>query len=449
MAKLSPRAPLVTMKMRLEHVLVPLVVALDYAALSWFPRLATMTGHPEAAFRVGTVLFIGVNAGVLLLGHREMPAWMKRRSMLAAAPGSIARWTVFVAIVVTAVSYRLSAIARTPLDPEQADMLPIITAASEKLLGGGNPYQRVDAFQAAAGVVLPSWPVPSLPGLWVTYVPAWLPALWLPYVPAVWLGFDLRLIGLLAALLTAVLLGVARWSPRTGSDRSVDGPLTAWLRLVCAGALLLAPAAVWFGAIGHTQTYWLYLTAFLWALSRRWWGLAGLGLGLSVMSRHTVLPILPLLVLFAWRCLAPRERRWLAIGAAAVVVVLVLPFGVQGMWQFAIGSPIWYMKFGDQGWHGPRWWVTHTFGLSTFLYPLGLSRAIPWVGAMLLAAVYVLAYRRVRDVTSCVRYLALILLVVQVSVPTPFRYEFFPVLLVLSSLPLLAPARPDGAAVAA
>lgn len=431
--------------MRLEHVLVPVVVALDYAALSWFPGLATLTGHPEAAFRVGSVLFIAANAGVLLLGHREMPAWVNRWSMLGRAAGSRVRWIVFAVMVVAAVGYRLSAMARTPLDPEQADMLPIITAASERLLGGGNPYQRLDAFQAAAGVVLPSGPVPSLPGLWVTYVPAWLPALWLPYVPAVWAGFDLRLIGLLAALLTAVLLGVARWSARTESDRSVDEPLTAWLRLLAAGALLLAPAAVWFGAIGHTQTYWLYLTAFLWALSRRWWALAGLGLGFSVMSRHTVLPILPLLALFALRCLGPRDRRRLAIGAAAVVVVLVLPFGVQGMWQFAIGSPTWYMKFGDQGWNGPRWWVTHTFGLSTFLYPLGLSRAIPWVGGVLLAAVYVLAYRRVHDVTSCVRYLALILLVVQVSVPTPFRYEFFPILLVLSSLPLLAQWPREGA----
>jgi hypothetical protein len=444
------------MSLRLEHVLAPVVVALDYAALSWFPRLATMTGRPEAAFRVGTVVFIVVNAGVLLLGHRALPAWTTRWWGLqaATAPSATsrveARWIAFVVLAAAGIGYRLSAIARTPLDPQQADMLPLIAAAGRKLLAGGNPYHRANPFQAGVDA-LDARPAPSSPAaastdLWFPYVPPWLPALWLPYVPATWAGIDLRLIGLLAALLTAGLLGVARWSRPTGPDRTADEPPTAWLRLASAGGLLLAPAAVWFGAIGHTQTYWLYLTGLLWALGRRWWGLAGVCLGLCVMSRHTVLPLVPILGLYAWRCAATRERRAMAIGAAVVVVAVALPFGVEGLWQFTIGTPIWYMRFGDQGWNGPRWWVTHTFGLGAFLYPVGLSRALPWVGASLLAVVYGLAYRRVHDLQSCVRYLALILLVVQVSVPTPFRYEFFPIILVLSALPLLARAWPDGVA---
>jgi hypothetical protein len=257
-------------------------------------------------------------------------------------------------------------------------------------------------------------------------------------VPAVWAGFDLRLVGLVAALLTATLLGVARWSAAGQGDPASEAAAVAWPRLATAGALLLAPAAVWFGAIGHTQTYWLYLVALVWALARRWWALAGACLGLTIMSRHTVLPLVPLVALYAWRCLPPRARVTLAVAAALVVVALTLPFGLQGLWQFTIGSPRWYMKFGDQGWNGPRWWVTHTFGLSSFLYPLGLSRAIPWVGAALLLSVYGLAYRGLRDLASCTRYVALTLLVVTVSVPTPFRYEFFPIALVLSTLPLLA-----------
>jgi hypothetical protein len=163
------------------------------------------------------------------------------------------------------------------------------------------------------------------------------------------------------------------------------------------------------------------------------------------MSRHTVLPLVPVLALYAWRCLSPRQRRTMAVAAAVVVALVALPFGMQGLWQFTIGTPTWYMRFGDQGWNGPRWWVTHSFGLSAFLYPLGLSRALPWTGAVLLAGVYWLALRRVSDLGSCARALALVLLVVQVSVPTPFRYEFFPIVLVLSALPLLTGAPSDGA----
>src|SRR6185369_6981752 len=109
-----------------------------------------------------------------------------------------------------------------------------------------------------------------------------------------------------------------------------------------AGGLLLAPAAVWFGAIGHTQTYWLYLTGLAWALSRRWRVLAGVCLGLAIMSRHTVLPLVPLLALYAWRCLSPRARGKLGIAAAVVVVLIALQFGAHGFWQFTIGSPRWY-----------------------------------------------------------------------------------------------------------
>ena len=421
------------MSLRLEHAIVPLVVVLDYVALSWFPQLATVTGHPEAAFRVGTVVFIGANAGVLLLGARALPprAGALLTRVFAKVPAAPPiRWMVFAALVAAAISYRLSAIGRTSLDPQMADMLPLISAASHRLLAGVNPYQPAGIVQSGQ----------LLPGVWVPYVPAWLPGLWLPYVPAVWAGVDLRLVGLLAALLTAMLLGVARWS-RAGEPDPAGDVAIAWLRLVPALGLLLAPAAVWFGAIGHTQTYWLYLVALVWALARRWWGLAGLCLGLSIMTRHTVLPLLPVVGLYAWRCLAPRARVRLAVVAALVVVALALPFGVQGLWQFTIGSPRWYMKFGDQGWNGPRWWVTHTFGISAFLYPLGLSRAIPWVGAALVLSVYAFAWRRLRDLASAVRCLALTLLVVTVSVPTPFRYEFFPIILVLSALPLLPTGR--------
>src|SRR5262249_14425262 len=152
-------------------------------------------------------------------------------------------------------------------------MLPLIAAAGRKLLAGGNPYDRVHPFQAgvdALDVTPAASPLAAAAsGAWVAYVPPWLPGLWLPYVPATWAGIDLRLVGLGAALAVAVLLGVARWSPAGEPDRASEEPLTARLRLLAAGGLLLAPAAVWFGAIGHTQTYWCYLVAALWALSRR------------------------------------------------------------------------------------------------------------------------------------------------------------------------------------
>jgi hypothetical protein len=210
-----------------------------------------------------------------------------------------------------------------------------------------------------------------------------------------------------------------------------------WLQIGLAGGLLLAPATVWFGAIGHTQTYWLYLVGFVWALSRRQVVGAGVWLGFCIMSRHTVWPLLPIVGIYSARCLEPRAR-WRLLAATAVpVVALTLPFGAKGMRQFLIESPLYYAYLGEWAWNGARWWITHTFGLGVFLYPVGLGRALPWLGALLLVGVYWLAYRGVRDLASCVRFLALALLVVTITIATPFRYEFIPLVLLLSVLTLV------------
>src|SRR5262249_17918037 len=162
--------------------------------------------------RLGAVVFIAVNAGVLLLGHRAVPAsvtsWIPRRRTSSAG-----RWIAFAALAAAGVAYRLSAIARTPLDPQQADMLPLIAAPGRKLVAGGNPYDRAHPFQAGVDALdarSAAAPLVAASGPWVAYVPPWLPGLWLPYVPATWAGVDLRLVGLGAALVVAVLLGVAR-----------------------------------------------------------------------------------------------------------------------------------------------------------------------------------------------------------------------------------------------
>ena len=403
------------------------IVLTDYAMLSWFGTFAEFTGHPAGAYQVGTVVFVGLNLVLLLAPLWKTPSPIPIPAVAKCAgpvrvTGSrrrrLAMGILFAGLTAAALVFRLSAIARTHADASVADMLPIVIQASQNLLAGHDPYTTYQ---------FPSHSTPM----------QWLPALWLPYVPAVWMGLDPRIVGLAAVLCCAALLGLARWGPSGERAGTVTRPVVDWMRLGLAGGVLLAPAAVWFGAIGHTQVYWLFLIAFLWTLSRRWWMWAGLWLGFCLMSRHTMLPLLPVVGLYAARCLEPRHR-WRLVGMATLMVaVLAAPFGIKGIRHFLFESPAYYWQLGNNAWTQTPWWVTHTFGLGTFLYPAGYGHALSWIGILLLMGVYLIAFRSVRDLASFAHCFTLGLLIVTISVPTPFRYEFFPMILLLSTLPLV------------
>jgi len=403
---------------RLAHAVVILVL-IDYAMLSWFGTLAEWTGNATGMFRVGTGLFLSLNMAMCVvwlcgpLDEYRPPIAQTERSL-----GPRLFLMTWGSLAVLALSYRISAIIRTPLDPVVADMLPVIIQASQKMLAGQDPYTIYHFV---------SHDTPM----------QWLPALWLPYVPSVWLGIDPRYLGLTAIVASAAILGLANWTISGSGVLRVEDHVHPWVRVGLVGGLLLAPAAVWFGAIGHTQVYWLYLIGFVWSLSRRWWRWAGVCLGLCMMSRHTLLPLLPLLVIYLFRCLDKSAKTRLGLSAALTVLAILLPFGLRGLRHLFVESPAYYWQLGEQAWTTTPWWVTNTFGLGVFLYPAGYGSTLAWVGGLCLIAVYALAVHAIHDERTLVACLTLGLLIVTVSVPTPFRYEFFPVVVLLSMIPLL------------
>ena len=396
-----------------------IVVLADYAMLSWFGALAEWTGNVEAFYQVGTVLFLTLNVGLCL-------AWLSVSSNLGvsavtqtgAHQPERSVFIVFGSLVTAALVYRVSAILRTPLDPAVADMLPVIMQASQFVLSGQDPYTTYH-------FVSHNTPM------------QWLPALWLPYVPGVWLGIDPRYLGLAAVLCCAVLVGFVKWKTSDSECSSLSDHSHPWVNLGLAGGLLLSPAAVWFGAIGHTQIYWLFLVWFVWCLHRRAWGWAGLSLGLCVMSRHTLLPLLPLVGLYLLRCLDLSAWRKVVCTTVLTVGILLLPFGMKGLRHLFVETPAYYWQLGAQAWTTTPWWVTHTFGLGVLLYPAGIGSFLSWVGGFCLVALYLLALRSMHDMRAFVVCFTLGLLIITVSVPTPFRYEFFPIVVLLSTIPLL------------
>ena len=92
---------------------------------------------------------------------------------------------MFVLAYITA-SYWLDMI---PLDPDYADMLPIMKVMNERVLHG-NWRQVYD----------------TIPDIWNGTSPIYLPAMWFPYLPAVALHLDMRWVTVLALLCSFTIL---------------------------------------------------------------------------------------------------------------------------------------------------------------------------------------------------------------------------------------------------
>ncbi|MBU1878558.1 MAG: hypothetical protein KJ734_06365, partial [Chloroflexi bacterium] len=140
-----------------------------------------------------------------------------------------AGWRVLLACLLAGVALRLVLVPYTLLDARQADMLPLIQAAGQRLLQGQSPY-GLYAFH--------DWSLP------LTY----LPVTWLAYLPAVAWGADLRLVNVAASAGAVVILWAA-------ARRSAAAPLV--------GALFLLPQLVAFDLYAEVAVFWLVLTAFL------------------------------------------------------------------------------------------------------------------------------------------------------------------------------------------
>lgn len=391
------------------------VVALvDLLYLSYAAALGRLLPAGLAPGAVGLALFGGVNAACLVrpaLGERltaASRAVLRRVDRMLSRAGLAAAFT---ALTILALALRLRVLARQPIDAADADMLPLLQQAMARLLAGHDPYVWYHLPYAAP----------------MTY----LPALWLPMVPAFALGLDVRLVQVLAAGAVGAVIVWSRW-------RGDAGAAPPAVRLALAAAFLLAPATVAFAAIGHTALYWLYLTLLLSALAARRWLPAGVACGLCAMARQTMWPALPIVVLHVARTAGRRERARFAAGAGIVVAALA-PFFVSDPVFVLWGSVRWYSGFGPVAWAERPWWILNNPGFASLLYPLGLPHLLPLVGAAGLVLALAYAWARARDAGGLARALALALLATTLAAPTPWRYEFIPVVLVVMAGALAAP----------
>jgi hypothetical protein len=99
------------------------------------------------------------------------------------------KWPLFILMIVFAYFTSRYWMDKIPLDPDFADMLPIIKVMNERFLAG--EWKHV---------------YDQIPEIWNGTQPIYLPAMWLPYAPAVIMKLDMRWITVTALLLSFTIV---------------------------------------------------------------------------------------------------------------------------------------------------------------------------------------------------------------------------------------------------
>lgn len=386
---------------------LPAALAAAVLIFAWPELSLTLRGVP-ASYAVVTALFAVLVVAIVLVWPRRVGAV----SSAAKSSRSVA-WLVAVIAVVPLViaTYRWTRLALW--HPYGADMLIVIREATRRFLNGRNPYTVYRSYDTTWDMAMP-----------------YGPALWAPYAVAQVLRLDFRVLTIVGELF------VPSWCAVAAVVEAARGKLTAASWIAVLVALLAAFDVQRFTLIGHTPVYWPWLLLFPMMIVLGWWNAAACLLGILVVARTTMVAIVPVFLMAAWRV---DRRRFVAalISLTTTIAALLAPFVVwdhRSLWDSMVLSYPRVMK-------AAVWPVlarpgTETLGLTEWL----LERHAEWlvvpaqIAAMI--GVYAAAAAALRRARDPLPWMALALFVFSMTTLYPVHYLYYDVLLLLVSAAL-------------
>lgn len=313
------------------------------AAEAFLSSYALLIGKQSAVvsvlYLVAGLVFI---FSVIKLPAAQLPTW---REIKAGLP---IKWPLQVFIVALAFITSRYWIDEIPLDPDFADMLPVMKVMNERFLQGNwrNIYDPI-------------------PEIWNGVRPIYLPAMWLPYAPAIALKLDMRWVTVGAVLLSfsivllmirikkngyfgygfVLVAGVLFWWIFSRNDvhslisMSEEGIVIFYFVLLC-------------GAIISRNAFWM-----------------GLAASLCLLSRFSMVGwLIPCLFYFVYRKDWRRLAFFSVTSLLCILLFFLIPFGWKTMDQM-IALPGNYLAFAKQVWeNSPEvYWVN--LGFAKFYGP--------------------------------------------------------------------------------
>jgi hypothetical protein len=243
-------------------------------------------------------------------------------------------------------------LSEIPLDPDFADMLPVMKVMNERFLHGD--WKQV---------------YDPIPEIWNGVRPIYLPAMWLPYAGAVALHLDMRWITVISVLLSfLVILSLVRIRKNGYSGYVLVAVILIFFWWVFANNEVHNLISM--SEEGVVIFYFVLLTL---AIISGNAFLMGIAASLCCLSRYSMIGwIMPCLLFF----IAQRNFRKLFIfsstGIACFLLFFLIPFGIKTLEEM-VALPGNYVAFANHVWeNSPEvYWLN--LGLAKFYGPHRMS----------------------------------------------------------------------------
>ena len=389
-----------------------------------WPQLSTWVRGTSPWYPLVTVLFTLIVVAIVVTWPR--PAGVPDTASVSLRPAAAIAAALAAALIVV-VAYRWTRIL--VWQSYQADMLIVIREATRRFLSGRTPYATYRTYDAPWNIAMP-----------------YGPGLWGPFLVAQFLRLDFRFLTIAGELFVPLWCGVAavvEWLRGNVSS-------AVWWLLILA-ALVLTLDVQGFTLIGHTPVYWPLLPLFAAAVGRSKWAQAACLLGILVLARTTMVALIPVLLLAAWKDDRPRFPLVLAVVTGTIATGL-LPFVVwdyRSIWDNMVLSYPRVMR--EAVWPVLAHGGIETIGLTEWLIERHREALVVPAQLLAMGGVYAAAWRAIRRDAPPLPWMALALFAFSMTSLYPVHYLYYDVLLLLISGALVgtlgsAPVRMNAAA---
>jgi hypothetical protein len=308
---------------------------------------------------------------------------------------------------------RWAHIARTPIKPNIADMLPLINNACNTLASGANPYDKI---------YLMPWKLP------LTF---W-PGLWMPYMIPYGLGIDLRWIHISCVVGIASIFGVfIIRSLKTPSSKNQAMLLAAMAGL---SLFLFSSEHISFAGIAHTPPQWFWVSLLAGSILLKRPSLSAVFLGIVLASRQTAVVYAPLMAIYWLRTTCSmRTAATFTIVTICTYLLICGPFLMLDPYDFIVAPVRHYSWLGKWDFtRGYGSFSAKTIGLTFMLRETHLEWLLQASTILAIAGPLVLAWRRLQTETDILLFLGFAGMAVALTAPIPWHYEYFPSFLLIS-----------------
>jgi hypothetical protein len=258
------------------------------------------------------------------------------------------KWPLFFLMLILAYFTSRYWMDLIPLDPDFADMLPIIKVMNERFLSG--EWKHV---------------YDTIPEIWNGTQPIYLPAMWFPYIPAVFMKIDMRWITVTALLLsfTIILFTIRlRGNRYFGYCQIVIGAVLFWWLFARNDVHNLV-------SVSEEGVVIFYFVLLCLAIIADKPFLMGFFACCCVLSRYSMIGwLIPCLFLYTFQ----KDYRKLFVfsitGAGCFILFFLIPFGYKAL-EHMILLPSLYINFAKRVWEATPevFWLNP--GLAKFFGP--------------------------------------------------------------------------------